>query len=71
MSAQYGSNASGGVINMITKKSQLNKFNIQSQSQYESIGIFNNTLSIGTQLDKLYISLSGTRHLRRFETIDS
>ncbi|MFT6938058.1 MAG: outer membrane receptor for ferrienterochelin and colicins, partial [Saprospiraceae bacterium] len=47
MSVQYGSNASGGVINVIMKKSQLRRFQIRSLNQVENIGIRNHLLGIG------------------------
>lgn len=71
MSAQYGSNSSGGVINIITKKSQLRKFQIQSQNQYESIGIYNNSLTVGTQFEKAFLSITGYRNHSLFATEDS
>ena len=71
MSAQYGSNASGGVINIITKKSQVNQFQIGSQNQYESIGIWNNSLSIGYQTGKLFASIEGNRFKSQFAPVDS
>ncbi|MEL6864121.1 MAG: TonB-dependent receptor [Bacteroidota bacterium] len=71
MSAQYGSNASGGVVNIITKKSQLKKFQVHSQNQYESIGIYNNALGVSAQLDQLYISLMGARNESQFIDVDS
>jgi outer membrane receptor for ferrienterochelin and colicins len=71
MSAQYGSNASGGVVNIITKKSQLQKFQIQSQNQYESIGIYNNSLTVGTQFGKTFLSVTGYRNQSQFVEKDS
>lgn len=79
MSAQYGSNASGGVINIITKKSQIAPLEISSQNQYENIGIYNNSLRVGIQLGRIYASIEGARYesqlgseeeLREFETIE-
>lgn len=71
MSAQYGSNASGGVVNIITKKSQLEKIRIQSQNQYENIGITNNSLTVGSQLNKTYVSLTGYRNNSQFTDVNS
>ncbi len=67
MSAQYGSNASGGVINLISKKSQLEGFRVESQNQYETVGIWNNALSLGASLEKLYVGLTGSRAEFQFE----
>ena len=71
MSAQYGSNASGGVINIIYKKSQIDKFRIQSENQYEDIGILNNSLSLSTQQDKLYANIHVSRYHSQFAPEDS
>lgn len=71
MSAQYGSNASGGVINIITKKSQLKTWRVHSQNQYENIGIWNNDLSIGFQKDRWYASVGANRNTAQFALVDS
>lgn len=71
MSAQYGSNASGGVINIISKKSQIQPFQLKSQNQYESIGIWNNSLSAGLQWKKLYANLHFNRNESQFASDDS
>jgi outer membrane receptor for ferrienterochelin and colicins len=75
----YGSNAAGGVINIITKKSQINKFRLSSDHQWESIGIWNNQLTIGGQFGKFLVSGYGryftydqypTDSLRLFEDVE-
>lgn len=71
MSVQYGSNAAGGVINIITKKSQINRFRVTSENQYENIGIWNNSLSVGMQLDKFYASVGVQRFESQFQLDDS
>jgi outer membrane receptor for ferrienterochelin and colicins len=38
MSVNYGTNALGGVINLITRKSQLRQLDLKVSSQYESVG---------------------------------
>ena len=58
MSAQYGSNASGGVVNIIKKKSQLGKVKIDFQNQYETVGNLNNSLTAGVNLGKFFASLN-------------
>lgn len=55
----YGNNAAGGVINLITKKSQLNTFNGSLEGQLENTGIQNYQASIGFQQKKFRIGLSG------------
>ena len=71
MSAQYGSNASGGVVNIITKKSQVKGWEVKSQNQYEDIGIWQNALSLGLQSNRWYVGLSGARNESRFIETDS
>lgn len=71
MSAQYGSNASGGVINIITKKSQLNPVRFSFQSQYEDVGILTTSATLGFQHKGLYLSATGYRNDYDFGSIDS
>ncbi|HMN90686.1 MAG TPA: TonB-dependent receptor [Saprospiraceae bacterium] len=60
MSVHYGTNALGGVVNLITKKSQINKFDFQVISQVESIGAQNLNAQAGARLsDKLLLRLDG------------
>ncbi len=74
----YGNNAAGGVINLITRKSQLKKWRANATSQFESVGIQAYNLQVGSQLGKLYLSATGryledqqypTDSLRVFEEI--
>ena len=53
LSAVYGSNASGGVINIITKKSQAKPIEVELKSQYESVGIRTASLQAGFQKNKM------------------
>ncbi|MEM1318935.1 MAG: TonB-dependent receptor [Bacteroidota bacterium] len=71
MSAQYGSNASGGVVNIITKKSQIKTFEFRTQSQYEDIGIMNHNVSLGVQAGGFYASITGLRNRSEFMEEDS
>ncbi len=50
MSAQYGSNAAGGVINLISKQHQVNKWSADVGGQIESIGLNNLNLRLGGKL---------------------
>lgn len=60
MSVNYGTNALGGVINLITKKSQLNKYNVRFISQWESIGSLNLNAQAGVRLtDQLLLRVDG------------
>lgn len=71
MSAQYGSNAAGGVINLITKRSQVDRFRLESQNQFESAGILNNSLAVGFQSKEVFLSLQGSRIHQQFGPEDS
>jgi outer membrane receptor for ferrienterochelin and colicins len=55
LSAIYGSNASGGVINIITKKTQAKPLVLGLQSQVESVGIKTAALNIGGQKGKFLV----------------
>ncbi len=60
MSVHYGTNALGGVINLITNKSQINKIDFQLISQVESVGAQNLNAQAGARLsDKLLLRLDG------------
>lgn len=59
LSAIYGSNASGGVINIITKKTQAKPFTFGIQSQVENIGIKTLAAQTGVQKGKILFQLSG------------
>lgn len=71
MSAQYGSNAAGGVINLITKKSQLNRWQLEGQHQWEDIGNWNNALTVGARLGQFHASLTGSYNHSQLATEDS
>jgi len=47
LSVNYGTNALGGVINLITKKSQLHRFDTQVESQWENVGRLNLNAALG------------------------
>lgn len=60
MSVNYGTNALGGVINLITKKSQLSKYSTQLISQWESVGALNLNAQLGARLsDQLLLRFDG------------
>ena len=71
MSAQYGSNASGGVINVISRKSQLGDFSAESRNTVESVGIFNHSLGISGRSGSLSGRLNVSRIHYRFAPVDS
>jgi outer membrane receptor for ferrienterochelin and colicins len=55
----YGSNAAGGVINIITKKSQINTLSGQLGTQLESIGQQNHQGNIGYKIGRLTANAHG------------
>ncbi len=57
LSSVYGSNASGGVINIITKKTQVKPIEAELKTQYESVGIKTASLQTGFQKKKLLVRL--------------
>lgn len=60
LSVNYGTNALGGVINLITKKSQLHRFDTQVEYQQESIGRKNLNAALGVRpTKKLLIRFQG------------
>jgi outer membrane receptor for ferrienterochelin and colicins len=64
LSVNYGTNALGGVINIITKKSQLNKYEAGLKTRYENPGAFTTNLWAGFRITpKLLMRLSGERFL--------
>jgi len=55
-SAFYGNNASGGIINIITKKSQVEPLNIKLTASYDQPSIKNLSANIGIYRSKFFIS---------------
>ena len=62
LSVSYGTDALAGTINIITKKNQGNKFEVNSNNYFESSGKVNNTVSLGWQIKKHQIRLEGGRY---------
>lgn len=62
LSVNFGTDALGGTINIITKKSQKETFSISSNNYYESNGQYNFTGKIGYKKSKEIINLSGGRN---------
>lgn len=62
LSVNYGTDALGGTINIITKKSQKETFTISSSNFYESNGQYNFTGKIGYRKGKELVSISGGRN---------
>ncbi|MEZ4911569.1 MAG: TonB-dependent receptor [Saprospiraceae bacterium] len=70
-SLMYGSEASGGVINIITKKSQLHRFNLNGDTYHENNGFTIGSLGLGMRTEKLFVSLIGQMQKFRPDPIDS
>jgi outer membrane receptor for ferrienterochelin and colicins len=62
VSMQYGTNALGGVVNIITKQSEKNKINAQLNTYYESIGQYNIDGNIGYSKGKQNLKASFGRY---------
>lgn len=63
MSTMYGSDAAGGVINIITKDYFDEKVFLNANSYYESVGTYNFDGGIGYNFDRYNILINGGRNL--------
>lgn len=71
-SVNYGSNALGGVINLITKKTQNHKLEGNIHGYYETVGNYNADARIGWKYKRHFLQLSGGRYFfDGYTTIDS
>lgn len=62
LSVNYGTDALAGTINLITKKGQKQKFNVNLNTYYETVGQYNIDGRIGIKLKKNQLSISGGRY---------
>jgi len=62
MSVNYGTNAIGGVINIITKKGKVSNNSIGLKTYYETIGTYNFNLTANTHFRNLIIQPSFSRN---------
>jgi outer membrane receptor for ferrienterochelin and colicins len=63
LSTLYGSDALGGVINILTKKPRANSFDANVDALYESVGTYNANASLSTTLGDTRVRVSGARNL--------
>ena len=72
LSVIYGTDAMGGVINIITKTFQTEKVNLNLKGYYETVGQYNLELNTGFAFKKSQLYLSGGRYyFNGFTTLDS
>ncbi len=71
LSAYYGSNASGGVINLISKKTQAKTVEATINSQMESVGIKTISAKTGVRKGKFLAQLGGQYHTFSGYPVDS
>jgi len=71
MSNRYGSNAAGGVINLITKKNEGAKWSVSSQNQWEHVGTLSNTLGVSARFNRWVASASVFHFQSQIEPDDS
>ena len=62
MSVLYGSDALGGVINIITKKPVSSKINASINTAYEATGVYNADAGFGGSISKTRFNISGGRN---------
>lgn len=62
MSAIYGSDAMGGVINLISKTNQQEKYVVNLKGYYESVGQYNMELNGGINIKKSQFYIAGGRN---------
>jgi outer membrane receptor for ferrienterochelin and colicins len=72
LSVIYGTDAMGGVINIVTKTFQTDKVNLNLKGYYESVGQYNVELNTGFAFGKSQLYLSGGRNFfNGYTTMDS
>ncbi len=63
MSSIYGSDALGGVINLITKEPECDRVEFEAESYFESAGVYNFIGLFRYSFDNLHFMLNGGRNL--------
>lgn len=71
LSARYGSDAAGGVVNLISAKEQADAWKLEAGGQYETVDLDRQYLRLGRQLGNFQLDGGIDRYRARFGTIDS
>ncbi|MEM9723643.1 MAG: TonB-dependent receptor [Bacteroidota bacterium] len=71
MSTQYGSNASGGVINLISQRGSANLVDVEGQAQYESVGVLNSSVSLKSRIGRFSARVGGGLNIIQTHPDDS
>lgn len=71
LSTQFGSNASGGVINIITDPATPYRWEISAQNQYETVGAWNQLLGLKGSLGKWSAGIQASRYDVQIQPDDS
>jgi outer membrane receptor for ferrienterochelin and colicins len=70
-SARYGSDAAGGVINLITRQEQYKKWSLEAGGQYETVDLDQQQIRIGRKLGDFHLEAGVDRYRARFAPLDS
>ncbi|WP_273445725.1 TonB-dependent receptor plug domain-containing protein [Neolewinella agarilytica] len=71
LSARYGSDAAGGVINLVTAREQADKWKVEAGGRYETVDLDRQFLRLGRQLGSFQIYGGLDRYSARFGSVDS
>ncbi|MFT7120415.1 MAG: outer membrane receptor for ferrienterochelin and colicins [Neolewinella sp.] len=71
LSARYGTDAAGGVINLISAKEQANAWKLEAGGQYETVDLDRQYLRLGRQVGDFQIDGGVNRFRARFGEVDS
>jgi outer membrane receptor for ferrienterochelin and colicins len=70
-SARYGSDAAGGVINLITRRGQDDDWSLEVGGQYETVDLDQQHIRIGRRLGDFRVEVGADRYRARFAPLDS